>query len=89
MDVNYVKNHVKEELDGAKDYVTKGINANDYDLIEMGIQEVKHAKYFLNKLQTMDPAQFSETEKIYSDTINFLTSQLTSYGEMNNARKQV
>lgn len=75
MDVEYMKAHLDEEISGAKDYVTKGINSNDLELIQMGTQEMEHANFWRHKLN--DPA----ADKKFSDAITYIRQQLKVYGD--------
>lgn len=80
MDNAYIIEHVKEELEGAKDYVVKGINNNDIKLISMGIDEIGHAKYFFDKVDKNDTAEYSDIAGVYNSTIDSIYTQLTKYG---------
>lgn len=66
MDIDYFVSHIKEELDGAKDYIKRAIEIKPMQaewakhLVEMSSQELQHATHLYN--------MFNEYYKILGQT---------------------
>lgn len=58
LDMNYFKEHIKEELDGAKDYIEKAVEAKInhpawvHTLVSMADTEAEHAGHLMKMLET-------------------------------------
>lgn len=50
MDATYIKNHIRDEVEGAKGYLSLYKETNDIKALHMSVDELGHAKYFVEKL---------------------------------------
>lgn len=72
MDAAYVNNHIREELEGAKGYLSLYSSNHEMEVLEMACDEFKHAAYFY-KRATEIPAPLQilhdEVKRMILDTI--------------------
>lgn len=72
MDATYVNNHIREELEGAKGYLSLYSSNHDMEVLNMACDEFRHAHYFY-KQATEIPAQLQilhdEVKRMILDTI--------------------
>lgn len=72
MDLEYFKEHIKEELEGAEDYIKRAIEIRAMDstwaktLVEMSANELQHASYLFKMFEeyyTIMQKEFKEVPK--------------------------
>lgn len=74
MDLDYFKSHIKEELEGAKDYIKRAIEIKPMDpnwakmFVEMSTAELNHANY----LYTMFIQYVDILDKSFPNTPDYI-----------------
>lgn len=74
MNQTYLKEHIKEELDGAKDYIMRAIEIKAMDpnwgkmLYKMSVEELEHATNFYN----MSVDYYNKVTSAYKESPDYL-----------------
>lgn len=72
MDATYIRNHIRDEVEGAKGYLALYEDTNDIQALHMSVDELSHAKYFLDKAEDLPETvrlSYNEAKKMIYDVI--------------------
>lgn len=83
MNLTYLKDHLIEELEGSKDYITRAIEIKAMDarwaklLYDMSIEELKHASNFYSMAQDY----YNKVTSVYKESPDYMDECMSSITE--------
>lgn len=84
MDSTYVRNHIRDEIDGARGYLSLFKETGDIQALKMSVDELGHASYFLHQATELP----EDLRIAYDDIKRVLLNELKGQEEMDETKQQ-